>query len=238
MGVSFHFMKAVDAKNAKILLGFPGVGLVGSIVATYIAQSEDFELVGYVVGQEFAPLAAIHNFTPLPPVRIYYSRKHNTLLFLSEIVIPLSSSSEFAEEIIKLAKRIKASEIMVLGGLTRKSTKAKGIYVVGSDKRKVKQIIEQGLAKSIKEGATTGVAGTVLGLSTMHMLSSLALLAEADPDFADPSAALNLLKCFKKITGIKIDESDLMKEVKKKKKTEEEVLRTTSFQKPLGPMYG
>jgi uncharacterized protein len=238
MSITFHFIKAINAKNAKILLGFPGVGLVGSIVATYIARSEDFELVGYVLGKEFAPLAAIHDFTPLPPVRIYYSKKHNTLLFLSEIVIPLSSSSEFAEEIIKLAKRIKASEIMVLGGLTRKSANAKGIYVVGCDRKRMKEIIDEGLAKSIKEGATTGVAGIVLGLSTMHNLSSLALLAEADPDFADPSAALNLLRCFKKISGMEIDESDLMREVKRKKKTEREVLRTTSFQKPLGPMYG
>ncbi len=238
MAVKLCISSQVKKKEEPtIVLAFPSVGLVGSIVGTYISKSEDFRLIGYVVGEEFAPLAAIHDYTPLPPVRIYYSSKHNLYLFLSEIVIPLSSSLELAQQIISFAKKVKAQEIIIIGGMAKRGKKAKDVFIVGSNKNKVNHLVSAGLGKSIKEGATTGVAGLVLGLSTVHNLECIALLAEADPDFADPSAALAALQRVKRILGIEIDESDLEEEVKRRKKRE--VLRTTAFQNEgLGPMYG
>ncbi len=238
MTVSLHFTKKITLRKPTIVLGFPGVGLVGSIVATYLTKDNSFELVGYVMGDEFAPLAAIHNYTPLPPVRIYYSKKHNMMLFLSEIVIPLSSASEMAEKILELCDKVKATNVLVLGGLTRKTAKSESIYVVGTDKKKLQEIVKKGSAKTIKEGATSGVAGYILGLASMRSLNTLALLVEANPDFADPSAALKLLKCFSSITNIDVDSSELEKEAKKMEKMEKKTLSTTTFQKPLGPMYG
>lgn len=212
MPVDIILKKEIPSKPS-ILVGFPSTGLVGSIALAYLIEKNKFELVGYIVSSDFAPLATIHNYNPLPPVRIYYSKDKNLLAILSEIAIPIGLSHELAEKIFKLAKELEAKQIISLGGISLKENE-NAIYLVGNKREEVEKYVEKKIGKSIREGATTGIIGSLLSLGEIYNFNTLAILAEANTEYADPRAALNALHALGKIFSLRIDTSELEREAK------------------------
>lgn len=198
-------------KKPTIIIGFPGTGLVGSVAAAHLIDSPGFKFGGYITSTEFAPLAAIHDYKPLPAARIHFSEKQNAIVIISEMTIPVSASLELADDIFEFANSLKAESIISLGGIVLKEG-GNDVYVVSSDMPVVKQVTRKKIAKPIREGATTGVTGVLLTKGTLTKYPVTALLAEASEDYLDPKAASNVLKALSKMTGIKVDTSRLDKE--------------------------
>ncbi len=212
--------KTADMRKLKkpvIIIGFPGTGLVGSIAAAHLIDSPDFQFGGHITSTEFAPLAAIHDYKPLPAARIHFSEKHNTIVIISEMTIPVSASLELADDIFEFANAMKAREVVSLGGINLKEG-GTDVYVVSSDLPVVKELSGKKIAKPIKEGATTGVTGVLLTKGTLTKYPVTALLAEASEDFVDPRAAANALKALSKMTGIPVDTAQLDKEARELEK--------------------
>ena len=102
--IEIHRIEAMKLKNPTIILGFPGTGLVGSVAASQLVDSLQLKFGGYITSPDFAPLAAIHDYMPLPAARIHFSEKHNMIVILSEMSIPVGSSMELADKIKYLLK--------------------------------------------------------------------------------------------------------------------------------------
>lgn len=231
----------MNTKNPLIIVGFPGTGLVGSIATTYFVEKAGFEMSGYVTSNDFAPLAAIHNYVPLPPVRVYYSKEKNIIVILSEIVVPVSVSNELAQKILDLAKELKSQKIISIGGVSLHGNK-NDVYVVGNNKEEIDLLTSKKIGKSIKEGATSGVTGTLLAIGSMAGYSVLAVLAEANPDFVDPKAASNALQILSKIINVPVNTLELEKDARTiARGAEESAIKSKVLSKksvPSGGMYG
>ena len=200
-------------KKPTIIIGFPGTGLVGSVAAAHLIDSPDFKFGGYITSTEFAPLAAIHDYKPMPAARIHFSEKQNLVVIISEMTIPVAAATELADDIFVFANSLKANSVISLGGIVLKEG-GTDVYVVSSDLPIIKQVTEKKIAKPIREGATTGVTGVLLTKGTLTKYPVTALLAEASEDFLDPRAASNALKALSKMIGIKVDTSSLDKEAR------------------------
>lgn len=240
MVIEIFLTSSINAKNPLFVVGFPGIGLVGSIATSYFVEKNGFVMVGYVMSNEFAPLAAIHDYAPLPPVRIYYSKDKNIIVVLSEIVVPVNVSNELASKILDFAKELKSKKIISIGGISLKETE-NAVYIVGNDKENVNTLVSKKIGKGIKEGATTGVTGTLLAIGSMTGYSILAVLAEANPDFVDPKAASNALQTLAKIIDIPIDTLELEKEARRLSyRAKENVIKSKVLTKggPSRGMYG
>jgi len=239
--------KTADMRKLKkplVVMGFPGTGLVGSVAASQIVESLQMKFGGYISSSEFAPLAAIHDYKPMPAARIHFSEKHNMVVIISEMTIPVGSSLEVADQIYKFAKSLGASNIISLGGISLQSEK-KGVYVVSSDAAVVKDVIKKRIAKPIKEGATTGVTGILLAKGAMDKFRITTILAESSEEYLDPGAAKNVLKVLTKMTGKSIDTRRLEKEAKEFSKDIKEAVLKSRVVKRKGPgaseggsMYG
>lgn len=234
----------MDAKNPLIIVGFPGIGLVGSVATSYFVEKSGFKMTGYISSNDFAPLAAIHNYTPLPPVRMYYSKERNMVVILSEIIVPVAVSNEMAQKILDFAKSMKADKIISVGGISLKESE-NAVYIVGNEKQEVDALISKRIGKNIKEGATTGVTGTLLAIGSMSGYSILAVLAEANPDFVDPKAASNALQALSKIVNVPINTIELDKEARLLSQgAKESAIKSRAAGKkgmppaPSGGMYG
>ena len=239
--------KTADMRKLKkplVVMGFPGTGLVGSVAASQIVESLQMKFGGYISSSEFAPLAAIHDYKPMPAARIHFSEKHNMVVIISEMTIPVGSSLEVADQIYKFAKSLGASNIISLGGISLQSEK-KGVYVVSSDAAVVKDVIKKRIAKPIKEGATTGVTGILLAKGAMDKFRITTILAESSEEYLDPGAAKNVLKVLTKMTGKSIDTRRLEKEAKEFSKDIKEAVLKSRVVMRKGPgaseggsMYG
>ena len=231
-------------KKATVILGFPGTGLVGSVAASQIVESLQMSFGGYISSSDFAPLAAIHDYKPMPAARIHYSERYNVVVIISEMTIPVSSSLELANRIYEFAKSIDAASIISLGGISLKEEKGE-VYVISSDQRAVKDIIAKKIAKPIKEGATTGVTGLLLTKGTLEAFPVTTILAESSEEYLDPKAAAKVIKVLTRITGIQINTASLDKEANELSKNIKEAVIKARVSRRKGPsaeeggsMYG
>ncbi len=238
--VEFHRLANLKkVKNPLIVIGLPGTGLVGSVAAAHMIDALNLEFGGYISSDEFAPLAAIHNYTPMPAARIHFSKEHNLIVILSEMSIPVSASNELADGIYAFSKSVGARGIISLGGITLKEG-GNDIYIISSDRKAMNDIINKKIAKPIREGATTGVTGLLLTMGTLMKFSVITLLAESSEDYLDPNAASKVLKALSNITGLKIDTTKLDKEAKgiKASMIKSKITKKGKFTGEGGPMYG
>ncbi|MBN2122349.1 proteasome assembly chaperone family protein [Candidatus Micrarchaeota archaeon] len=238
MHIEYKELKPLSIKGATMLVGFPTSGLVGSIAASYLANRLEMEMVGYFRSEKMPPVTAIHDYKPMPPLRVYKSDRYNLVVVLSEIVTPISLSSEMASEISKIAEKIKSPLLITLGGISLHQDE-ESVYGISTSEELVASLEKRGQIKRVKEGATTGVAGLLLtpGIAKTPVLSLLAETLEEQPD---PKAAANVLKIVAKILKIKLDTGELEEEAKiLSQATREAVLSSKKTKrKQLGQMYG
>ncbi len=247
MAIEFHFTAKPKLKRPTLVEGFPGLGLVGTISASYLVEKLKMEPLGYITGDQFPPLAAVHNYRPLFPARMYYSQKHDLIVFVSEFVIPIGAVNELADKMYDFAKRMKVDRIVSLGGITIKGEQDEVFAIaslpsLGSSLGKIKSV------KLIKEGATTGVTGVLLARGAVEEYPVISLLAESQEGYMDPKAAAMVLEVLNGLLGIKIDTSaleeeakaidDKVKNVMSKAKTAHTDYKKAQGDASLGPMYG
>ncbi|MFA6490005.1 MAG: PAC2 family protein [Candidatus Micrarchaeia archaeon] len=247
MAIEFHFTAKPKLKKPVLVEGFPGLGLVGTISASYLIEKLKMEPLGYITGEQFPPLAAVHNHRPLYPARMYFSQKHDLIVFVSEFVIPIGAVNELSEKIYDFARKMKVGKIISLGGITIKGEQDEVFAIaslpeLGTALEKIKTV------KLIKEGATTGVTGVLLARGAVEGYPVISLLAESQEGYMDPKAAAMVLEVLNEVLGIKIDISaleeeakaidDKVKNVMSKAKTAHTEYKKVQTDGSLGPMYG
>ncbi|HLC68207.1 MAG TPA: PAC2 family protein [Candidatus Bilamarchaeaceae archaeon] len=239
--VTIHKLQQIKLRQPFVILGLPGTGLVGSVAASQLVDALKMPFVGYISSPEFAPLAAIHNYTPLPAARIHVSEKHNLVVVLSEMTIPVNASLALANKIYEFAKSLHASMVICLGGVSLQE-EGHAVYAVSSDRKLVKPLVDKKLVKPIREGATSGVSGVLLARGNIEHFPIISILAESSEEYLDPEAASQALKVLSAIIRLKIDTKRLDTEAKEiSEQLREKVIKSKLAIKratPEGGMYG
>lgn len=213
--VEIILTKKLSAKNPLMIEGFPGIGLVGTIAASYIVEQKNMEPVGYIRSDKFPPIAAIHDSKPLYPARIYQDKKHRFLVLFSEFVVPFSTVHQLASEILKFAVKNKVSKIVSLAGMTSIG-ELEGDYLYGiASTEKTAEVMKKHKIKIIKEGATTGVSGVILAQAAAENYPAMSLLSETKQTNPDPSAAVALIEKLNEMFSLGINTKELKKEAEK-----------------------
>ncbi len=247
MAIEFHMTANPRLRSPILIEGFPGLGLVGTISASYLVEKLKMEPLGYITGDQFPPLAAVHNKRPLFPARMYYSSEHNIIVFLSEFVIPIGTVNELSEKIYEFAQKKKVKKIISLGGIAIKGAQDT-VYTISSLPELSEQLEKMPNIELIKEGATTGVTGMLLARGAIDKYPVISLLAESQQGYMDPRAAAMVIEALKAIIKVDIDTSTLEHEAKKidskvkeivnKAKSAHSQYKKVENEGSLGTMYG
>ena len=247
MAIEFHFTAKPKFKKPVLVEGFPGLGLVGTISASYLVEKLKMEPLGYITGDQFPPLAAVHNHRPLYPARMYYSAKYDLIVFISEFVIPIGTVNELADKIYEFARKNRVVRIVSLGGITMKGEQDK-VFAIASLPGLSAELEKLPAVKLIKEGATTGVTGVLLARGAVEEYPVISLLAESQEGYMDPKAAAMVLEVLSEMLRFDIDTTALeneakeidtkVKDVMSKAKTSHTEYKKVQNEGSLGPMYG
>ncbi|MCC7570062.1 PAC2 family protein [Candidatus Micrarchaeota archaeon] len=205
--------KIKPKKGATFIEGLPGIGLVGTIAASYVKQKMDMELVGYVYSYNFPPIIAIHKFKPSYPMRLYYSQKENLFVLVSEFVVPTPLVVELSELIFDFVKKYKISKIVSLGSITIKGEQDT-VYAIATHDKDLRMLSKIKTVELIKEGATTGVTAMLLARGIASNTEVVSLLAEAREEYIDPGAAAMVIKVLNDVIVPNIDTDTLEQEAK------------------------
>ena len=205
--VEYEKIEEVD----YILEGFPGIGLVATMVASYLIDKLKMRVIASIESNQFPPLTSIHEGKPLPPARIYYDEKSKLAIFFSEFVIPPALVYEISDLIIDYATKKHTKLIISVGGLTGGKEGASIAYAAASNQKMLK-VLEEAGAIPITEGATTGVNGIVLSKSAQLGIDAISILLPVDPKFTNPRHAQIAIDILKKIIPLDVDTTQLARE--------------------------
>lgn len=196
-------------QNVRLVLGFPGFGLVGTIATKFLIEHLDVKKIGEIESNRLLPLAAIHKNRLIGPLDLFYNKKYNIVVMqtLSELA---GSEWKITEIIEELTRTLNAKEIIILEGLPSNNVKGSlKTYFYSSNNAKAGEKL--GLPV-LQEGVMMGVTATVMLRLEETPIS--VILAESPSKFPDSEAAARTIQALDKYWNMDIDYKPLMKAAK------------------------
>jgi uncharacterized protein len=222
--IHIHMYEDVDLRNAMLIDGFPTVGLVSTIVSSFIVDSLKLTRVGSIISRHFPAAAIIHNGVPSPPLRIYAGPKlcgpdnecDQVVVLTSEIRIPDDLQLPLAKKILDWAESQGVKMILSLEGTPimddSEPEESLGIYGAASSE-KARAMIPKYDLTHMDVGIITGIAGHLLYLGDIEDRDVLCILAPAHAQFPDARAAAKMIEVIDDMLPvIEIDTSPLLDE--------------------------
>ncbi|MFA5357329.1 MAG: PAC2 family protein [archaeon] len=222
-------LKKVSFPNATLLVGLPGIGLVGKIAVDYLLKQFKTDKIAEVLSDSFPP--SIHTKDSkiflIKNDLFHFKYKKKDFLFLAGPVQPaldfkVGSSHEhyeFAETLVNFFKSIGVKEIVTLAGVNvggaRMSTKPQ-VIVAGTDDKILSVWKKVGAKEDKKEGLISGAAGLIAGIGKLHGIEGACLMGETNAQlvYGDHGSAKSVLEILSKRFGFKLNMHSIEKETK------------------------
>ncbi|KYC44401.1 MAG: PAC2 family protein [Candidatus Methanofastidiosum methylothiophilum] len=209
--------KKIDVDSPIILEGVPDMGLVGSIAVSHMVLEQNFEEVGYIKSDLFAPVMVIHERKVLNPVRIF--QKGKIIAILSEIPIDPKAGFLLAKKLTEWYKEKGAGLVISISGTPiqeRLDIEEPEIFGTSNNEEILKKMEESGV-KILEEGFVSGFYALIIKNSIELNLNSSILLAQCYPSYPDPGAAASILKTLNKMIDLNIDVKQLTEQAEELK---------------------
>lgn len=212
-----------------IIEGFPDVGLVGTIAASFLTDKLQMKEVGYIESDALPPIISVRNGKVLDLVRLY--SRDNIVVLLSEIPIPLPIIKPLSQKIIDWAISKKAKMIVSLTGMpepARLNIDIPKVYVLGSNEKVSQNALSIDGVEAFTDGYITGVKGMILRESIKRDFDALLILSQAHFNYPDPGSAAEILRYLSKLLSISIDVKPLLESAEELKLRLRDLMRRTS----------
>lgn len=186
-----------------IIVGFPGVGLIGPIVTEFLIDHLKTERIGRFVYDELPPLVPIHKGAVVYPMAVHYSEKYNLIIVYTLLNLK-KQEWKVASAIAQLAKDLDAKELLCIDGATTVGAD-ESIYVYGHP-----ELVALG-AKAMEESVILGVNGALL----LTVPNTNCIFASAHAEMPDSKAAAEVVKFLDKYLGLDVDYNPLVAQAEK-----------------------
>ncbi len=195
-------------KNATIIEGFPGFGLVATIATEYLVDHLDATQIGKIVMEEIPPIVAVHSGKVIEPIGIFYSKKYN-LVILHVLTSVNGFEWKMAKIIEELCKQLSAKEILCIEGVGSMSGTTNAYYISEKNAKKFK---EKAKIERLTDGIIMGVTGSLM---LNKKLPVSCIFAETHSNMPDSAAASKIIEVLDSYLGLKVDPKPLLEKAKK-----------------------
>lgn len=229
MPTKIFVLKRIQTKGATVIVGLPGIGLVGKIAVDYLLKQFKPEKIADVYSDSFPPSVQTKNSKILLiKNELFYMKKGNKefILFSGPVQPSLDFKAgsshehyEFAETMVNYFKSIGVSEIVTLAGVNVGQARLNGkpeVIVAGSDDKIVKAWVTAGAKGDKKEGLIAGAAGLLVGLGRLRQIGGACLMGETNSQliYGDHGSAKRVIEVLSKKYKFKINMKLIDKETK------------------------
>jgi uncharacterized protein (TIGR00162 family) len=219
--------KVPTVKDGVLIVGLPGIGLIGQVSCRYMIDKMKAKRVAELFSAYFPhQLLMMENGKIKPPSYQFFYTNNNgkDLFFLVGDVQPVNEEGQFvlAHEVLRYMVQRGVKTVISIGGygsgVLKKDRKVFGLVTHLNLKKELKRLgVEFGKAK----GTIVGAAGMLPGFAPLYKMKGVSLLGETHGGFLDVKASLNVLKVLKQYLDVELDLADLEKEAS----ADEEVLK-------------
>ncbi|MEM1688531.1 MAG: PAC2 family protein [Candidatus Anstonellales archaeon] len=195
----------------RVIAGYPGVGLIGIIVAEYIAKNSKANLIGEVISSSFKPARAImleEGIVNIASTKLFYLEHASTIIMYGESQ-PMNPYTYSTYMLNLLAKKYKVQEIIGIGGYSDPNGQEDEIYIYANNK----QILER-YRDFAKPGPASGnVFGVLAVLPTISQFANIdgliVLKTTKITDGPDIPAAKSVIKRLDEFFKLGIDYTEI-----------------------------
>lgn len=199
-------------KNCRLIEGFPGFGLVGTIANEFLLEHLKFEQIGKIIFDDMPVTVAIHEGKVVEPLGIFYNKKYN-LILLHAITASTGMEWKLSDIVMELSKQLGIKEIISLEGVgsSEESTTSRVFFYSNNEKNRSK--FRKLKVEPLKEGIIIGVTGAVLLRAEKVPVSCV--FAETHSSLPDSKAAAKVIEILDKYLGLKVDYKPLLLQAEK-----------------------
>jgi len=229
-----HFLSKPKLKSPLVIVGLPGIGLVGKIALDHLIAKTKAKKFCELHSPYFPPqvITDENGIVRMVKNEFYcFTDKGRDFILLGGDFQGMSPESQYeiSGKILDVLQGFKPGMIYTLGGLgTGKVPKEPKVYAAVNDKRLIESYKKYKLTfKGRDGGGIFGASGLVLGLGRLRGMDAICLMGETVGHVVDAKAARVLLEKLTEILNLKVDMKDLDKEAKK---TEKELQKIQKMQ--------
>ena len=199
----------VSSKSPVILAGFPGIGLVGNIVATQIASELKMTQIGTIESRLFPPITVLFDGLTHAPVRIYEDPQNNFIVVLSDILIHPMIAYDIGKAVIGWAQSLNAKLNIPIAGIAT-MREERTVYAAATGAEQLSLVKDK--AETLVTGSISGIAGSIMNESHVNKLPALCLLGETQGPTPDPRAAARVIDVVSNVLNLNISTKKLVEE--------------------------
>jgi uncharacterized protein len=226
----------LNASGALVVSCFPSIGFVSSIVAHYLVDKLDLELVGGVRHPKLPPVCLVQDGKPLPPMRFYsgepicnMERCDKIVLIASEIQVLPELNLPLADTLLDWCTENGVGATMLIDSYAQGIGQQHSIFdddqtdetLLGIGSTEVSHQTLEGLGVPLlKQGVVGGITGVMMGESRRRGVDVMAILAESDGEIGgslpDARAAARIIECLDDLLpAVHLDPEPLLAEAQR-----------------------
>ncbi|MBI87623.1 MAG: hypothetical protein CMB67_01150 [Euryarchaeota archaeon] len=229
--------EGVNSSGALLVSCFPSVGFVSSIVAHFLVEKLELELVGGVRHPKLPPVCLVQEGKPLPPIRFYAGEPicnmdqcDKVVLIASEIQIPPELSLPLSTGLIDWIVESGVSSTIMVDSFAHGIDSSHSIFdddegmdsMLGIGSTDSSHDLLKGIGVPLlKHGVVGGMTGVMMGEFRRRGIDGLAILAESDGEIGqgvipDAGAAARIIGCMDGLLpAVHLDPVPLMEEAQR-----------------------
>jgi uncharacterized protein len=207
--VNMIIEEEVSSKSPVILAGFPGIGLVGNIVATQIASELKMKQIGTIESRLFPPITVLFEGLTHAPVRIYEDPQNNFIVVLSDILIHPMIAYDIGKAVIGWAQSLNAKLNIPIAGIAT-MREERTVYAAATGAEQLSLVKDK--TETLVTGSISGIAGSIMNESHINKLPALCLLGETQGPTPDPRAAARVIDVVSNVLNVNISTQKLVEE--------------------------
>jgi uncharacterized protein len=233
--------KPLKSKNPLVILGFPGIGLVGNIACQHIIEELAMEYIGSIDSRYFPPLAVLFNGLVYLPVRIYEAAKKEIVIVISDIPIHPIASNDISKVLTDWMQSLNAKNIVSIAGIAT-TTGERRVFGGATNPELLEKIKDKTAIFPV--GTISGITGSIMTECFLRGMPAVSLLGETHGPNPDPKTAVEVINVLNNIFGLSIETEKLLSNVEQiehelsKLSEQVKTIDTSSLPEKEFPMYG
>jgi len=217
-------------RNAVLIEGLPGLGLVGKIAVTYLIERLGAEKVAELYSPHFPHYAETDEEGRLRLLRnefyLWRGPSRDVLLLTGDCQAQTTEGQyEIAEEVAKYARQVGVELIVTVGGFSKAVRGVPGVVASSTDRELLDRLRKLGVEVSPPGNPIVGMAGVLVAVAGMMGIKAVCLLGETRGYLPDVKAAREVLKVLVELLKLDVDLEGMEEEVRRSERIAEEFKR-------------
>ncbi|WP_371803800.1 proteasome assembly chaperone family protein [Candidatus Lokiarchaeum ossiferum] len=201
-------------KPPLFIIGFAGVGLIGTILANELVEQLKMKQIGHVLSEDLPPITVFYDGVLKHPFRLYYQEKFNLVVSLCEVPFNPGSYSDLARTLMNWALSQGIQDVLCVQGMADESIAVRDtpspVFAAAEE-----EILEKILAHGVKrppKGLIMGAEAAILNECLNNQLNGAVFLTPANPHLPSPEGAASILEKMSDVYGFPIKLDGLLKQ--------------------------